>query len=168
LEEQLGARFNGRYRPLYPDFVSRVRRMLGRVVEQTLQAGRNLSESEVNQIFEAEWPVDKYKDHPHVQLYRPRAERWTKALARVLGDKEFTGGGLREETLDWDDPTGSSCAVRLQFIGHFEDANGSHVAIALQVRGPDDGKESINWSAMKDYERLPSGGADETGGTGKS
>ncbi len=155
LEDQLGVRFNGRYRPLYPEFTMRVRRMLRRVVEQTLLLGRTLSEPEAEEIVANEWPADKYQDHPHVLLYRPRSERWTKAFARVFKANDFGRGAPREETLEWDDSAGISRTVRLQLIGHFEDANGCHVAVGLQVHAPDDAKESINWSAIKDYERLP-------------
>jgi DNA helicase-2/ATP-dependent DNA helicase PcrA len=155
LEEQLGARFTGRHKHLYPEFISRVRRMLRKVVDHTFELSRGLTDAEAHEIFEVEWPSDKYQDHPHILLYRPRAERWTKALADVLTDKAFRKGSAREETLEWQDSTGTSGAVRLQLIGHFEDSDGAHVAVGLQVSAPDDTKESINWSALKDYERLP-------------
>jgi superfamily I DNA/RNA helicase len=154
LEDQIGTRFSGRQMPLYPEFIVRVRKMLRRVVDQRVNLARPLSDAEISEIFEEEWPVEKYRDHPHVYLYRPRAERWTKALAAVFA-ADCRRTRHREETLEWKDSTGGSHTVRLQLIGHFEDDNGGHIAIALQVNSPDDAKATINWSELKDYERLP-------------
>jgi DNA helicase-2/ATP-dependent DNA helicase PcrA len=155
LEDQLGARFRGRNVPLYPEFIARIRKMLRRVVSQTLSGRTALSDVEISQIFEEEWPEDKYSDHPHTPLYRPRARMWAKCLADIFGNRHLGESRLREEVLEWKDPAGEARLVKLQLVGHFDDANGDHVAIALQVNSPGDTKQTVNWSALKDYERLP-------------
>src|SRR5260370_41837560 len=81
LEEQLGTRFHGRIRPLYPDFVDRVRRMLRRIVGLSVEAGGRLAHEQVEQIVEEEWPSEHRADHPHVDLYRPRPRQWSHMLA---------------------------------------------------------------------------------------
>jgi len=155
LEEQLGARFRGRLRPLYPEFIKRVRRMLSRVMRLTLQNRRGLSESEAGQIAEEEWPADLYVEHPHIALYRPRARKWMQMFAQTLTLNAVREGTAYGEAFEWVDSVGVSRTVKLQLIGQFLDANGDRIVLAMQPRGPNDSGSSVNWSELKDYQRLP-------------
>lgn len=151
LEETLSARFRGRERPLYPEFVSHVRRMLRKVIELSIR-GKELSTGEVDQLLEAEWPAELYKGHPHVSLYRPRARRWAVRMAEALR-------GTRGEAVDanqviWTDSQGNTRPIDLQLLGHFRDRHGGRVALILQTGSHDKGPD-VNWSELTDYKRLP-------------
>jgi superfamily I DNA/RNA helicase len=157
LEEHLGARFRGRTRPLYPEFIRRVRKMLRRILQLALQEGRVVTQAEATQIFEEEWtPVEPGKrPHPHLALYRPRALQWACTLAGGFDPDEFPGAKLREEPFQWTDTGGTLRTLKLQFIAEFEDRRGEHYAIALQVKSPDDSHDDVQWSKLKEYEKLP-------------
>lgn len=155
LEDQLGLRFIRRLRPLYPEFMNRVRRMLRRVFEVALLTGRSVSQSDALRIAEEEWPAECYQAHPHIELYRPRAQRWTQAFAQAFMPNGSHDTAAGEGVIEWKDVSGTPYSIRLQLIGDFLDSNGDRVVVALQLQAPDDRRESINWSALKDYERLP-------------
>jgi len=155
LEEHLGTRFRGRVRPLYPEFMRLIRRTLRRIIDRGIQESRALTEPEAIQIAEEEWPEDHYKDHAHVSLYRPRALRWAALFARSFDPKLFIGIKLQEEAVEWDDSSGCARIIKLQLIGQFQESNGDHFAIALQVGSADDGAFEVKWSDLKEYERLP-------------
>jgi len=155
LEEHLGARFRGRLRLLYPEFMQRVREVLRAVIEFALRNGRKASDSETVQIVEEKWPPDQQKDHPHLSLYRPRVLRWARALAQAFDPTNFVGATLREEPFEWTDDSGVSRIIKLQLIGHFDDGNGDHFAVALQVDSADESAAEVKWSQLKDYQRLP-------------
>jgi DNA helicase-2/ATP-dependent DNA helicase PcrA len=155
LQEELGARFSGRFRPLYPEFVQRVRGMLRRVIELAIKNGRKVSGSEAGQIAEEEWPADRQNDHPHLSLYRPRALRWARALAQTFDPRTFASATMRAEPFEWADEGGVIRNIKLQLIGHFDDANGDRFAIALQVGPPEEPSLHVKWSDLKDYEKLP-------------
>lgn len=155
LEEHLGARFRGRLRPLYPEFMHLVREILRAVIELAVRSGRKVSDAETVSIVEEKWPRERHKDHPHLSLYRPRVLRWARALAQQFNPTNFVGATLREEPFEWTDDGGVSRTIKLQLIAHFEDCNGDHFAVALQVNSSDDSSAEINWSELKDYERLP-------------
>ncbi len=155
LQEQLDARFRSRLRPLYPEFTKRVRAMLARVVRLTLENGETPSEIDVAQIVEEEWPEDLLADHPHISLYRPRAYSWSQKLAHALKRGGFHKGTPYEEAFEVEDGEGKTRTLKLQLIGHFLDGNGDRVVIAMHPRAPQDFSGSLNWSELKDYERLP-------------
>jgi hypothetical protein len=155
LQVQLDARFRSRLRPLYPEFTKRVRAMLARVVHLTLQNTETPSDTDVAQIVEAEWPADLLADHPHISLYRPRAHRWSEKFAHALKRGGFRKGTPYEEAFEVEDGEGKTRTLKLQLVGHFRDANGDRVVIALQPRAPQDFNGSLNWSELKDYELLP-------------
>jgi hypothetical protein len=137
LQEELDARFRGRFRPLYPEFVQRVRGMLRRVIELAIKNGRKVSGSDAGQIAEEEWPADRQNGHPHFSLYRPRALRWARALAQTFDPRTFASATMRAEPFEWADEGGVIRSIKLQLIGHFDDANGDRFAIALQVGPPE-------------------------------
>jgi superfamily I DNA/RNA helicase len=155
LEEHLEMRFVGRVRPLYPEFISRVRQMSSRVIELAIRSGRSVSESEANQIAEEEWPPDRHKNHPHLSVYRPRAIRWTCLLARTFDPGAFAGATPISESIEWLADDGKSHSMKLQLIGNFQDARGDRFAIGLQVGRPQETETHVNWSELKDYEKLP-------------
>lgn len=155
LEEHLGTRFRGRVRPLYPEFMLRIRRTLRRIIQRGIQEGQALTELEAIQIAEEEWPGDHYKDHAHVSLYRPRALRWAALFARSFDPKLFIGAKLQEQAIEWEDSNGCARTIKLQLIGQFQESNGDQFAIALQVGSADDGAVEVKWSELKEYERLP-------------
>jgi superfamily I DNA/RNA helicase len=157
LEEHLGARFRGRTRPLYPEFIKRVRKILRRILQLAIHEGRVVTRAEATQIFEEEWPAVESgkRPHPHLALYRPRALQWGCALAGGFDPDEFPGAKLREEPFQWTDTDGTLRTLKLQFIAEFEDRRGEHYAIALQVKSPDDSHDDVLWSNLKEYEKLP-------------
>jgi ATP-dependent DNA helicase UvrD/PcrA len=155
LEEHLGTRFRGRMRPLYPEFMLRIRRTLRRIVERAVEAGRPLTGAEAIQIAEEEWPADHYSDHAHLSLYRPRTLRWAALFAESFNPKLFLGAKLKEEVVEWEDPNGCARTIKLQLIGQFQESNGDHLAIALRVGSADEGAAEVKWSELKEYERLP-------------
>jgi len=154
LQEHLGARFRGRVRPLYPEFVSRVRKMLDRVIRSALQAGRPVSPSEAEQIANEEWPSDVQNDHPHVALYRPRATRWTLLLATKFDPRAYAATQPIDGDFELSHSPDVHVVVKFHLIGHFVAGNGDRVAIGLQSSGAEKGG-SVNWSKLKDYHRLP-------------
>lgn len=129
--------------------------MLRRVIELAINSGRKVSVSEANQIAEEEWPPDRQKDHPHLLLYRPRALRWARTLAQAFDPGTYASATLRAEPFEWVDSGGTVRNIKLQLIGHFDDANGDRFAIALRVSPPDDRSLDVKWSHLKDYEKLP-------------
>lgn len=155
LQEHLGARFRSRLRPMYPQFMKRVRLMLSRVMQSTLESGEPVSEPAVKKIIEEEWPAELDADHPHVHLYRPRAERWAKQLSRALERWALSRSTLLEETFELQDDEGNQQTLKLQLVGHFRDVSGDRVMIVLQPSAPDDFKGTVNWSKLKDYQRMP-------------
>lgn len=155
LEEHLGTRFRGRVRPLYPEFMLRIRRTLRRIIERGIQEGRPLTELEAIHIAEEEWPKEHYKDHAHVSLYRPRALQWAALFVRSFDPRLLIGAKLQEEAVEWEDSNGCLRMIKLQLIGQFQESNGDHFAIAIQVGSPDEGAFEVKWSELKEYERLP-------------
>ncbi len=151
LEETLNARFRGRERPLYPEFVNRVRRLLRKVIELSI-GGKDVSLPQIDQLLEAEWPAELYKDHPHVSLYRPRARRWALRMAEAL--KTTRGESFDAKQVTWADSQGNARTIDLQLLGHFRDRRGDRVAVTLQTGSHDKGPD-VNWSELKDYHRLP-------------
>jgi DNA helicase II / ATP-dependent DNA helicase PcrA len=153
VEEQLGARFRGRLRPLYPEFIDRTRRMLRRVVLRTVESKHRLSEGQINQIVDEEWPAEHRKDHPHVDLYRPRARDWAQALGRTIDVHRLSDATGYEETFEWADTTGTPHALKLQLIAQLIDRAGDRIVIGLEAKasaGP-----AVKWSDLSDYHRLP-------------
>jgi len=155
LEEHLHARFRGRIRPLYPEFMQQVRQILRRIVREALQRARPLSETDAQAIAEEEWPIDRQQDHPHFQIYRPRALRWARKFARAFDPRGLTNTELAEEPFEWTDTSGATRAIKFHLVAQVRDANGDRIAIALQVRSPKSSALQVNWSEIKDYERLP-------------
>lgn len=158
LEEHLSTRFLGRTKPLYREFIYRVRKLLRRILQLAIQERHVVTRAEATQIFEEEWPAEESgkHPHPHLALYRPRALRWACALAAGFDPSEFPGAKLREEPFQWADKGGTLRTLRLQFISEFEDGKGEHYAIALQVKSPDDSHGDVKWSELtKEYEKLP-------------
>jgi DNA helicase-2/ATP-dependent DNA helicase PcrA len=155
LEDQLGARFRGRERSLYPEFIQIVRRTLRRIVECAIESGKSVSEAEAIRIAEEEWPADRQKDHAHLAIYRPRVLRWARMFTRIFAPSTFGGATLSEESFECPDGTGNSRTIKLQLIAQFQDGNGERYAIALQVGGSAGPTDSVKWSDLKDYERLP-------------
>lgn len=153
VEEQLGARFRGRLRPMYPEFVDRTRRMLRRVVVQTVESGHRLSEDQVNQIVDQEWPAEHRKDHPHIELYRPRARDWAQALGRTIDVHRLRDATSHEETFEWEDTTGTPHTLKLQLIAQLTDRAGDRIVIALESKAS--GGPAVKWSDLADYHRLP-------------
>lgn len=155
LEEQLGARFGGRIRPLYPEFIKRVRNALRSIIASAIETGRPLADSDADRIAEREWPANEKRDHPHYGLYRPRLFRWARALAEEFDPIKHLGASVRQEPFCWKDERGCSRLVKLQLIAEIHEAGGDVVAIALQVNTPGDLDGDIRWSELDDYERLP-------------
>lgn len=153
LEEQLGARFRGRIRPLYPDFIDRVRRMLRRVVALSVESGTRLAANQLEQILQEEWPVEHRADHPHIELYRPRARHWARMLAQALDIQALRGSVPVEETFQWRDTVGVSRTLKLQLIAQLRDSTGDRIVLALQTKGPN--RTALNWSDLNDHQRLP-------------
>jgi DNA helicase II / ATP-dependent DNA helicase PcrA len=153
LEEQLGVRFRGRVSPLYRDFIRRVRRMLRRVVTLSVESGARLADNQLDQIFQEEWPAEERADHPHVELYRPRARQWAQMLAQSLDALALHGSTTLEETFQWPDGDGLSRTLKLQLIAQLRDSAGDRIVLALRTKGP--GKAALNWSDLNDYQRLP-------------
>lgn len=154
LQEQLGARFRSRLPPLYPEFTKRVRSMLERVMKLNLENGKVPLEI-VTQIVEEEWPSELHSAHPHVALYRPRAHRWAQGLASALERGTFHEGAPYQESFELEDTEGTERTVKLQLIGHFRDANGDRVVVAMQPRARPNFNGTVNWSELQDYQRLP-------------
>lgn len=154
LEEQLHARFRTRIRPLYPEFTKRVRSMLSKIV-QLASSRADVTQTDVEQIVEAEWPSELLADHPHISLYRPRALRWTMRFAEALQRGGLRISTLCEEAFEIEDTEGTKRTLRLQLIGHFRDSNGDRIVIALQPRAPQKFDGTVNWSELKDYQLLP-------------
>jgi DNA helicase II / ATP-dependent DNA helicase PcrA len=155
LEEQLGARFRGRERSLYPDFIQSVRRTLRKLLESAIASNRKVSESESTRIAVEEWPDDRHVNHAHVRIYRPRLIRWARMFANAFDPSEFVGAKLNEGTFDCPDAEGNKREVRLQLVAEFVDVGGDRYAIALQVRGAANHPGGVKWSGLKEYERLP-------------
>jgi len=155
LEEQLGARFRGRLRPLYPQFTKRVRSMLSQVMKATLENDEPLSEAALAQIVKEEWSEDLDSDHPHISLYKPRAERWAKQFARALERGSFRNGTQLDQTFQLNNEQDNSQSIKLQLVGHFRDDNGDRVVIVLRPNAPTEFSGSVNWSDLKDYQLLP-------------
>jgi len=155
LEEHVRARFRGRLRALYPEFMVQVRQILRRIVREALQTGQPLSESHAASIAEQEWPAERIKDHPHFQIYHPRAVRWARKFARAFDPRGLARTELTEEPFEWIDSGGVKRTIKFQLIAEVRDANGDRIAIGLQARSPNSSAPHVNWSGIKDYERLP-------------
>ncbi len=155
LEEHLSARFSGRIRPLYPEFIQRVRKTLRRIVTSALERGRRLNESEAELIAGQEWPADQRRDHPHFLLYRPRLIRWARALAREFDPAVLSGATVSEEPYIWRDKSGRARGIKLQLIAEINEPHGDLVAIGLQVDSPGTLEGDVRWSDLNDYEKLP-------------
>jgi DNA helicase II / ATP-dependent DNA helicase PcrA len=154
LQEHLKARFRSRLRPMYPAFTKRMRSILSRVTRDTIETGKTLTAAELEKVFVEEWPAEADADHPHVQLYRPRAERWAKRFAQALEQGALRKGVLLEETFELQDDEGKQHTLKFQLVGHFRDVNGDRVVIVLQPNAPNGFKGMVNWSDLKDYHRL--------------
>lgn len=152
VQETLGARFSAPQVSLYPEFISRVRRMLRKVVDLSIAGGR-VSAAEAEGIFEAEWPTERHKDHPHIALYRPRALRWMLRLLEVLDAAGATA--VSTDEIEWTDAQGKTRRINLHLLGRFRDRNGDLRAVALDSGGPPPKPTTVNWSELKDYQRLP-------------
>jgi len=149
LQDHLGLRFRGRFRPLYPEFMRRTRRMLKDLVQLATDTGRAVSAEEAEAIFAERWPEADWADHPHIGLYRDRARDWTVRLASAL-EPPPTGQAVGEPT----DAEGEA-SVNLQLIGLFRDRRGDIIALTADVRAPN-GKAELNWSDIPaDYRKLP-------------
>jgi DNA helicase-2/ATP-dependent DNA helicase PcrA len=155
LEEHLGFHFRGRLKPLYPEFIQRVRKILSRIVRLAIEQQAKVSDAQADCIGKEEWSLEGSKDHPHLPLYRPRAMRWARSLASRFDPKDYIGATLREEPFQWTDPHGVKRTVKLQLIGEFLATTGERFAIALQVGSTPPSLAGVRWSELKDYERLP-------------
>jgi hypothetical protein len=155
LEEDLDARFRGRQRLLYPEFMSLVRRTLRRIVECAIASRSRVPEAEAVRIAEEEWPPDRHKDHMHLAIYRPRLIRWAKSFARAFDPGGFPGAQLREEPFELIGSGGNSRTIKLQLVAQLEKSNGGRFAVAVRVGRNGDSQEFVKWSELKDYERLP-------------
>ena len=154
LQEHLGIGFRPVLRPLYPVFVTRLRRALRRVVDKANEQGRRLAPEEAEAIAAEEWPDDKYAEHPHVGLYRPRSLRWARELARAY---EPPAGGA--ESLDHDvawEAGGEPASLPLQLIGRYRDGDGTQHALLFRPESlGGDGVETLKWSDLREHHRLP-------------
>jgi hypothetical protein len=131
------------------------RQILRRIVREALHTGQPVPESHAASIAEQEWPAERLKDHPHFQIYHPRAVRWARKFARAFNPRDFGRIQLTEEPFELVDASGVKRTIKFQLIAQVRDANGDRIAIGLQVRPPDSSALHVNWSEIKDYERLP-------------
>ena len=154
VEEHLQIKFYARDRPLYPEFVRRVKTMLGNVVRRHLETGLPVTPAEVDQISDEVWPSDFLSDHAHISIYRPRARRWAQRFAEAFGRSQFAATALVEDSLVWTADSGASAELRLQLVTRFRDESGAQVLIALQTKGAD-ASGRVLWSKLDDYKRLP-------------
>jgi len=155
LEEQLGARFRGRERSLYPEFISVVRRTLTQIVARAITTRQQVSEGDAVAVAESEWPADRHKDHQHIRIYRPRLLRWARSFANAFSPPRALGAKLEEKPIQVLDGNGVSRTVKLPLIAHFQDTDGERIAVVLQVSGVNEKTNVVNWSDLADYERLP-------------
>jgi hypothetical protein len=156
VEDVFGARFPTLLRPLYPIFVARIRQALRRIVAEVHAVGRVLSEDESSAIFDGAWPEDEFRDHPHVGVYRPRAERAVLHFARSYRPEPEDVELLEVELLMM--RVEGAVPIRLDLVAHYRRANGSVVAMLLHVPslansvGKDGG---VLWSKLSSARRLP-------------
>lgn len=155
IEDQLGGRFRGRERALYPEFIQVVRRTLRRIVERAIESQKNVSEEDAIHMAEEEWPSGRHRNHAHVLIYRPRTLRWARGFAAAFNPTKFAGAEIETESFECPDAQGNLLTVKLQLIAQFRDGAGGRYAVALQVQGAGGPADSVNWSDLNDYERLP-------------
>jgi len=154
LQEHLGIGFRPALRPLYPVFVTRLRRALRRVVEKANVEGRPLAAEEAEAIAAEEWPDDKYARHPHLGLYRPRAMRWARELARAYTPPAASAESLAHE-IEWESG-GEPTSLPLHLIGRYRDAEGNQHALLFRPEPlGGDGAETLKWSDLAEHQRLP-------------
>lgn len=154
LQDHLGIGFRPVLVPLYPVFVTRLRRALRRVVDQANAAGRPVTPEEAEAIAAEEWPDDKYAEHPHRSLYRPRALRWARELARAYVPPAGGTESLDHE-IEWQ-AGGEPTKLPLQLIGRYRDADGSQYALLFRPESLGaEGTEALKWSDLREHHRLP-------------
>jgi DNA helicase-2/ATP-dependent DNA helicase PcrA len=155
LEEHLRIRFRGRERSLYPEFVQMVRKTLQNIVEHVITTGKSVSDAEATAIAEAEWPAERFEDHVHLKIYRPRLIRWTRSFARALPPGKLLRVTSEEKPFEVLDSSGVARTIKLHLLAEYQSSTGERFAVALQVRREKGAKPTVNWSELDDYQRLP-------------
>lgn len=153
LEEQLGVRFRGGIRPLYPVFISRTRKILNKIAE-VAHSGTAMTEEVVDRIVDEEWPDSPSEDHPHLRMYQGISRRWARAFGVAYLPDPAGAGVEGGDVFQWSQPELGGCGVRLHLIEHQIRPSGDRTAIAL-ISSAKESKEGINWSAVKEHQRLP-------------
>jgi superfamily I DNA/RNA helicase len=150
MEVILGARFPESSRELYPSFVNMLRRALRRIAAQANQNGRAIGELAAREILEAEWPLDRYAEHPHAAMYRGLAMRMAVGFARA-----FQPLGV---SVDLDPEIKLTSAhrpdIRLDLVAHFRQPDGKTVAIAFRPEALAASEGTINWSDLDENKRI--------------
>lgn len=154
LENDLGAGLRPVLRPLYPVFVTRAGRAMQRVAAEANRRGRPLTPEEAEAIAAEEWPAGDHAEHPHVDLYRPRALRQVKSFAEAYRPAAVLDGDFAEE-LTWK-AADVSAVLPLHLVARYRDPGGRQVAVTYRPESlGGGGEEQLNWSDLKEHHRLP-------------
>jgi superfamily I DNA/RNA helicase len=156
VEDDVGVRFPTVRASLYRVFIGRVRRVLQQIVRRSIDHGTSVGDADAAALFQAEWPLDdQFKDHPHLPIYRPRAERTVVAFARA-----FAPPAGAVELLDVDaviDPIDGAPSVKLDLVAYFRCEDGAIVGMQMENDSLVDlvRAKGVLWSGLKSYRRLP-------------
>ncbi len=154
LEDFLEIRLRPALIPLYPVFLSRVERAMRRVVDEANDRGAPVAPGDAEAIAAEEWPEDKHRDHPHLELYRPRALRQVRSLAATYRPPAAVAEDLGAE-LTWE-AAGETGVVPLRLIARHRDAEGRQVAVVYRPEPlGTNGERKLNWSQLREHHRLP-------------
>lgn len=153
LENILGMRFPEEEVALYPRFFAAIRRSLRQVVILADQTRTRVTEAQADAILDVEWPIDRFGDHPHFDLYRSEALRITRGFAAA-----FTPGAVGSAILEPElEVVGDTRGPKLilDLVAYFREPSGRVVAIAFRpesyaAKAKDTG---LAWSVLTDIKR---------------
>lgn len=153
LEDDLRIRIRSVVMPLYPAFARFVGQALRRVAEEANTRGGPLSPKEAEAIAAEEWPEDKYDDHPHIEVYRPRALRQIREFAESYRPAAVLDSDFEKE-LTWKEGD-RTASLPLGLLARYRDPTGNQVAVLFRPESQKTDKESLNWSDLSEHYRLP-------------
>jgi superfamily I DNA/RNA helicase len=153
LNEFLGARFPLDEKPLYPAFFQAARRAMERVIYESGETGRPVSQSKAAEIFRQEWDAHGAGGHRHEGIYfmlgRKYVERFALASESLPPADKYLESALGDDT--------AGLRLRLDLVAFHRSADGSVIAVQFRPESyAEKAKDgNLQWSKLDNPYRIP-------------
>jgi hypothetical protein len=152
LEHYLNIRFPVAMQPLYPLFLSVVRRTMGRIVQRAHELDSVVPQDEARAMFDIGWSSAAVADHPHHDLYWAAGLDYIEGFARAYQPHPHV-----QQHLDLvRQLPDSDLSLRYDLLAYYKAVDGARVAIALRSESLQSNArpDGVLWSGLSAAQRV--------------